>query len=227
MLVAACSTFFTGCQVEDPGPRQFAERAFSIVDFDRLEIGSALHVEVEYAEFFSVKASGDRRNVEDLIVEKEGSTLVVGFRKSRERRHDTFITITSPELRAVTFSGASDTKVSGFESDEPFAVSLSGASVCQLSVDTREMDIVLSGASYLNLRGSGEVMDADLSGASVLKAFSFPVASADVRLAGASSSEVTVSDNLDVRASGASHLVYRGAPTVGSDLSGASSVSQE
>lgn len=227
MLIAGCGAFLTGCQVEDPGPRQFAERAYSIVDFDRLEIGSALHVEVEYADFYSVKASGDRRNVEDLIIEKEGSTLVIRYRNSRERRHDTFIQITSPELRAVTFSGASDSKVSGYDIDEPFSVHLSGASVCQLGIDAPEIDVMLSGASYLNLRGEGVTIDADLSGASVLKAFSFSSESATARLAGASSAQVKVSDNLDVKASGASHLVYRGSPSVTSDLSGGSSVSHE
>lgn len=226
-LLVFCILHLNGCYIEDPGPRQATERDYTVVDFDRLEIGSGLHIDVRQGEFYSVSARGDRRNVEDLVVEKEGSTLVIRYRNSRERRHDTFIEITSPELSSVTFSGASDSQVSGFVSEERFDVFLSGASVCQLSVDAPEMKVVLSGGSYLNVRGEGTAMNADLSGASALKAFSFPVAEADVRLAGASDAQITVRDVLDAKASGASHLVYRGTPSVSSEVSGASSVHKE
>jgi len=39
--------------------------------------------------------------------------------------------------------------------------------------------------------------------------------------------QVTVRESLNVVATGASHLIYRGAPTVSSDVSGASSIEKE
>jgi hypothetical protein len=226
LLIAILAVSLVGCDVEDPGPRQYAEKTFSIVDFDRLEIGSGLHIEVEQGSFYSISASGDRRNVDDLVVEKEGSTLIVRYKNSRERRYDTDIKITCPELHSVIFSGASDSKVSGFQTDGSFDVYLSGASLCQLDIDATELRAVLSGASYLNLRGEGDVMEADLSGASSLKAFRYNVKRGDIELTGASHGEVNVSEILNVVASSASHLIYQGSPSVSSELSGASSVTQ-
>ena len=226
-LIALISFLLTGCFVEDPGPRQETERQYTIVDFDRLEMGSGLHIDVEYSSFFSVTASGDRRNIDDLIVKKEGTTLVIRYSNHHERRHDTFIKITTPVLNAVNFSGGSESRVSGFTAVEAFNVFLSGGSVCQLDVDASMLTTVLSGASYLNVRGSGDVLDADISGASALKAFSFPVSDATVHLSGASDARVTATDHLYVTATGASHLVYRGNAVLSSEVSGASSVSQE
>ena len=224
LLVAA---LLSSCHIDDPGPLQEVERQYAIVDFNRLEMGDAFHIEVEHGNFFEVNVRGDRRNVDDLTVKKEGSTLVIRYSKHRQRRHDTYIRITMPELNAVNFSGASESRVYGFSDAGDFDVYLSGASVCQLDVDAEDLRTVLSGASYLHIRGAGEKLVADVSGASALKAFSFPVTQANVFLSGASDGQVTVIDALDVTASGASYLIYRGNPALSSDLSGSSSVHQE
>jgi hypothetical protein len=90
-----------------------------------------------------------------------------------------------------------------------------------------EFKTVISGASVVNLRGSASTLDAEITGASVLKGFNFPVVSADIVATGASHGNVTVADDLNAVASGASSVTYRGNPTVTSDVSGSSSVNKE
>lgn len=226
ILISLMVLTFTGCYVDDPGPRQEAEHQYAIVDFDRLEIGSDLHITVEKDNFFSVKASGDRRNIEDLVVRKEGATLVVRYKNFRERRHDTFIHITMPGLASVNFSGASESRVDGFTS-ETMDVYLSGASLCQINVNTPSLKVVLSGASYLSIRGAGQTMEADVSGSSAMKAFDFAVADASIAVSGASDAQIAASSALVVTATGASRVTYRGNPSVTSEVSGASLLQQE
>lgn len=221
------SMILTSCFVEDPGPIHEVERNFAVVDFDRLEMGNAFHIQVHQGDFFEVRVRGDRRNIDDLIVITEGSTLVIRYNKFRNRRHETHITITMPELYTVNFSGASDSRIDGFHNAENFDVYLSGASVCQLDVESTRVNTVLSGASYLNLRGEAQELRADISGASALKAFGFPVMRADVVCSGASDGSLTVTEYLKVVATGASHVVYRGDPTVDSDVSGSSEVERD
>ena len=223
-LAAVFSLLLNACYVDDPGPLQEVERQYAMVDFDRLEIGDALHIEVTQGEYFAVNIRGDRRNIEDLEVTKEGTTLLIRYDKSRQRRHDTFVTITMPQLYAANFSGASESRVHGFSNEGVFNILLSGASVCQLDVEADEIDVVLSGASYLSIRGTGDSMKGDVSGASTLKAFACPVQRADLSFSGASHGEVEVYQELQVVASGASNVVYRGTPAVASEVTGASSV---
>lgn len=225
--ILAASAILSACETEDPGPLQEAEKEFAIVDFDRLEIGSAFNIRVEEASTYGIHVRGDRRNIEDLEVFKSGSTLVIRFDDYGNRNHQTFITIRMPGLKAVNFFGAAVSTVEGFESDEELDLHLSGASVCQLNAGYREVNLVLTGASTLQMYGLGDIIHADISGASVLKAYDFPVREADLDVSGASSGKVTVTDELNAVATGASSLLYRGNPKVNSTVSGASSVSKD
>jgi Putative auto-transporter adhesin, head GIN domain len=226
-ILIACLTLLSSCEREDPGPIQRAEKNYSLIDFDRLEMGSAFHIEVEQANTYSIHVKGDRRNLDDLEVYKSGTTLIIRFDENANRSHDTYITITMPRLEGINFSGASVSTITGFESDDDLEFILSGASVSQLDAGYREVDLTISGASSLVMHGLGDELEAEVSGASILSAFDFPVRDAEIKLTGASQGKVTVTDELDVEASGASALLYRGNPSVTSNTSGNSSVNKD
>lgn len=226
MLLLAAMTF-SACETEDPGPLQVYEKEFSLIDFDRLEMGSAFNIQVVQSANFSIHAKGDRRNIDDLKVFKSGKTLIIKFDEYANRIHETYITIKMHSLEAINFSGASASNIKGFGSDENLDLYLSGASVCQLSADYREINLILSGASSLLLNGQGDELSAEISGASLLKAFDYPVQQASVSLSGGSIGKVSVADELNAVATGASSLLYYGNPAVTSNVSGASVVQQD
>ena len=136
-------------------------------------------------------------------------------------------TVTMPTLRAVKFSGASQSTINGFTHLTDLAVELTGASKSTVNVGASRLAINLTGASELTGTGSGSELRADLSGASRLVTVEYPVSNAALDLSGASSARIWVADALTVKASGASNVRYRGTPRVNSTLSGASTVSQE
>lgn len=224
LLCLFLSLNLLSCECEDPGPVQRTEREFDIIDFDRLEIASALDVRVEQSNVYSIEVRGDRRNIDDLDVYRSGSTLIMRFDDNSNRNHETFITITMPHLEGANFSAASSSKVNGFESDEDLDLHVSGASVCQLNAGYREVNVTLSGASNLLMSGLGDEINAEISGASVLTAFDYPVREADINVSGASSGKVTVTDELTAVAASASSIIYRGNPSVTTTISGGSAV---
>lgn len=226
-LFLLLSALLFNCHTEDPGPIQEDSKTFSIIDFDRLEMGSAFNIQVEEGSIFKIKARGDRRNLNDLDVYKTGNTLIVEFKNDRNRKHDTYIEITMPALRGVNFSGASISVIDGFESEGEFDFYLSGASKSQLNAGYRKINFFISGASTLRAVGLGDEMSANLSGASYLQAFDFPVREATLKLSGASISRITASNQLNVTASGASHVYYHGNPTLNAEISGASKVQKD
>jgi hypothetical protein len=214
----------TSCDTEDPGPIQQTEKEFSIIDFDRLEIASALDVRVEQSNVYDVQVRGDRRNVNDLEVYKSGNTLVIKFDDNANRIHETYITITMPRLDGAIFSAASSSKVNGFESDADLDLHVSGGSLCQVSAGYREVNLTLSGSSSLLMSGLGDEINAEISGASGLTAFDYPVREANINVSGASNGKVTVTDELMAVAAGSSSLIYRGSPSVVTEISGGSTV---
>lgn len=225
LAILIVSVALTGCErYEDDGALQYQEENFSISDFERLEIGDAFVIRVEQGNYFSVQVRGDRRNIDDLEVRKSGNTLVVRYDEYENRQYETYIDIVMPTLAAATLSGATQSVITGFEEVENFSLSLSGASVAQADLVAANLSIVLSGASVADLRGASSTLTAEVSGASTLKAFSFPVQTAEVNVSGASVGKVTVANHLHAIATGASTVLYRGNPVVDSEASGGSSI---
>jgi hypothetical protein len=172
ILLLSASVWLTAClNDEDPGPRQQDARSFAVVDFDRVEAGDALDVTIVAGTHYTIKAEGDRRNLDDLEVFKSGNSLIVRFDESENRQYTTFVTISMPELVGINFSGAVNGKVSGFDDVARLDVTLSGASLGQVDMDADELYLNVNGASQLRLRGEGNLMDGSISGASVLTAF--------------------------------------------------------
>lgn len=214
----------TSCNLsEDPGPIQYNEEVYTVSDFNRLDIGDAMHVTVVKGTFFEINAKGDRRNLDDLEVSKVGNTLVARFTKNRNRRHTTYITISMPELVGANFYGATTATVGGFDIDE-FSVNLSGASYAQVDIGAIIIKVNLSGASNLTLAGSSEKVISDVSGASLLKAYSMDAEDFTVTASGASHAYVKASRTLVAEASGASSILYRGEAVVTSKASGGSTI---
>ncbi len=226
-ILLLSSVFILSCNEEDPGPRQSDSRTYAIVDFDRIVTGDAMIINIKQGNSFSIEANGDRRNLEDLMVYKTGSTLVIRYEHYEKRQYNTSLNITLPALMGADFSGAANAQISGFTDINEFDLVLSGASLAQLDLEITELNFVLSGASQLRLTGKGETLHGTLTGASLLSAFSYPSSQAKLTVSGASNAKVSVSQALDVNASGASLVLYRGNPQLEVETSGESIVKPE
>lgn len=221
------SLAISSCNEEDPGPRQSDSRTYSIMDFDRIEAGDALIITIKQGTSFSIQADGDRRNLDDLMVYKNGSTLMLRYEHYEKRNYNTSINITLPTLSGSDFSGAVNAQISGFTNINQFDLALSGASLAQLDMEVTELNFVLSGASQLRLTGKGEALLGTLTGASLLSAFTYPSSQAKLIVSGASNAKVSVTQALEVNASGASLVLYRGNPQLKVEASGESIVKPE
>lgn len=221
------SILITSCLEEDPGPRQSDSRQYAISDFDRIVAGDALVVTIKQGNSFSIQADGDQRNLDDLLVYKNEHTLIVRYDHFEKRQHSTSVIIILPTLIGVDFSSAVNATISGFTNVIEFDLSLSSASLAQLEVEASVLNFSLNGASQLRLRGNGEALNGSLSGASLLSAFNYPATKAKLVVTGASNGKVNVSQQLEINASGASLILYRGNPQVKAEVSGESIVKQE
>lgn len=226
-LALALTFIFSSCIDEDPGPRQSDTRSFAFVDFNRVEAGYGLVVNITKGNTYSVAADGDRRNLDDLVVFKSGNSLILGFRNSDKRQYLTYVNISMPDLQGVNFSGAVNATVTGFSTNSFFDATLSGASLAQMNISSDELTLNISGASQLRLVGSGEKMNGLVSGASLLTSYDYPVAEATLNVSGASSGRISVSQQLKGTATGASLILYRGQPSVEVESSGESMVRKD
>ncbi|KAA0991549.1 head GIN domain-containing protein [Dyadobacter aurulentus] len=205
-------------------PRGTHTETYDLQNFDELEMGDAFQVRVVSGAKFSVSATGELNDLDDLDVFVHEGKLVARYDDWRNNRKRMDIDIVMPDVEEVNFSGAVNAKLLGFENLPSIHVELSGASRCEFDGSAREMDFDLTGASRLKLSGNAKFLDGELSGASQLIAFDLPVEESDINLSGASQAQVSVSKLLKVDANGASAVRYRGNPAIDKKLSGGSTL---
>jgi hypothetical protein len=221
-LVAGCAP------VSITGSGDVVTREEEITDFQEVSISHSFEVDITQGDSFSVVIQVDDNIVKHLEVVKQGDTLRIGLKPGRSynvRSATLQAEVTMPELRRLDLSGGSDATLTGFKSTAALDVDLSGASSLRGDIEAGDARFDLSGGSDLTLTGSAQDVTIDASGSSELDLADFPVADVDVHASGSSNVTLNLGGRLDVDASGASHVIYLGSPTLGKiDTSGSSTV---
>ncbi|MHB0875021.1 MAG: head GIN domain-containing protein [Anaerolineae bacterium] len=224
--VLACSPLNFGRRTTGSG--QLENRTYDLADFSALDVSHAFEVNVQRGDSYSVVVTADDNLFRYLTVTRRGSTLRLGVDPDAGTVFGTITLradITMPELTAVSLSGASRCNVSGFASGQDLSAELSGASTLDGDMSVVDARFELSGASRAELAGSAEDLTIDLSGAASLDLSDFRAVNARANLSGGSRASLDVSGRLDYDVSGGSHLDYSGNPSLGAtERSGGASV---
>jgi hypothetical protein len=216
---------------------------FDFSGFSRVRIERALSVDILRADAYSVTIGDDFSHIRMEVI---GDTLCIE-RRSHEWFHARpHVVVTMPLLREVTIGGACQGKAIGFQSNENFALKLNGASQMEMGSMTAgnlkadvsgasnltgdisysgEALLKVSGASRVVLQGAGNTGRFDFSGASQARLGNLALRGVELKLSGASSAQLKVSDRMDFDLSGASRMEYTGSPVIGRmQINGASVV---
>ena len=198
-------------------------------DYTGLRVASAFNVQVAFSdteERIIVEANSD---IQDrVIVKKEGNNLVVRLKRSTNIRGNATLNvyITTRNIHFFDISGASAVTLDNtIILQRDGRIEVSGASNFTGEINAPGLEVDASGASDIDLFGDVSLLNAELSGASNLREYDLVTNQLDMRLSGASNAYLTVQEKIDIRASGASTLNYKGDAVIGNkDLSGASEV---
>ncbi|MFC1916846.1 head GIN domain-containing protein [Chloroflexota bacterium] len=229
MVVLLTSGLLVSCRGVLIGSGKIKTEEYTVRDFTSVEISSAFEFEITQSDSYGVSITADDNVIEKVEATKEGSTLKIGLKTIPSLGPVTLkATVTMPQLRGLTVSGASRGNVSDFSSKENFDLNVSGASRVTGDVTAGNSDFEVSGASTVQLEGLANNMVANVSGASRFNFGGFIVNNANVIFSGASTGTANLNGRLDADLSGASKLSYIGEPTMGNiNTSGASSLSKK
>jgi hypothetical protein len=229
--LAVASLSLGGCFVSKSGPAivgsgQTISKEYSLADFSKVAAGSTFQVEITQGDGYRVTLIIDDNLPDYLSVSRSGDTLRIFTQPNVSLRNATLkARVVMPSLAGLDLSGATRTTVSGFASDNPLAIRVSGASNLRGEIKNGEADVSASGASHLELRGSAARLKVHVSGASHVNLEGYGSGDTSARAEGASHLTVNPSGHLTANASGASSVRYAGRPaSVQANASGASSV---
>jgi hypothetical protein len=244
LAAAGCSFFPT---VEGSGfPKT---TSYNEAGFTRLSADHAFKVHVIPDTAFSVTVTCDDNIVPYLVVDTTGDAIRVGLLDGYNYRQVILSAeVHMPSLAGMSLSGASEARVdTGFVSQAPLAVNLSGASAIEIAALTcgpltadvsgastfsaqtltaASLSAVVSGGSTMSASGTTAGETLNVSGASTVRLQGLTSSHASVTLSGASKAYVNAgSGQITLSASGVSTLYYAGNPTfVINDLSGGSTI---
>ncbi len=201
---------------------------YTFSDYQNIETESAFTVYVEFSDTEeSIVIEANENLFEYIEVSKGSDNLKIGFRKNISIKGSATLKayITTSDVSGYFASGASRFIVEDEIITEDATVFLSGASQFIGEMYVENLFVEMSGASSIDIIGESASTNVTASGASSIRDFEFSTEYLSVNFSGASMASLTVTDKMDVSASGASIIRYKGDAVINSqNLSGGSQI---
>ncbi len=223
------------CAATPRGEREYRyesdrnSRTFEFTDFDEVRVSSSFKVKIYEAEQHSVKLSGSRGDMDQVIIHQSGDRLTFSHENEDEWNNgsrDVTIFIYMPDLEYFRASGECKGDIEGFNLDN-LEIDLSGETDFDMDVEADLLDIDMSGAAKLRIDGDARELKAGLNGGSYLNSYDLDAAKVSISISGRATARVFADDEISVSASGESRVTYRGNPNATVSESGNSNVRQD
>ena len=201
---------------------------YSFSDYDQINVESAFTVYVEFSdteEKIEIEVNDNLHQYMEIT--KDASILKIRFQDNISISGSTTLNayITTKNVTGYAASGASRFFVEDDVEAEDASIFLSGASKFTGEMHVINLNADLSGASILELTGESDDFNLTASGASIIGDYDFSTENLNINLTGASNASLTINEKMDVIASGASVLSYKGPADIDSqNLSGGSQI---
>lgn len=231
-FAVALVTLFTSCSKDRVRPSgDIVSEDRNVSDFHQLDVSDAFSVWVNYSDSEEgLRIEADDNLLSYIKTYVDNGRLVIMLDRDLNIRGNSVLRayVTVKSLNSIHGSGAAEFSLNNTVIAEGLDIRLAGASTLFGPVQTVNMTTRISGASELYLTGHTDDMSIEASGASEFGSYGLDVDHLSANLSGASGVELTVNKTIRIKASGASHLYYKGdAVTTSIDLSGASEVEKK
>ncbi len=179
-----------------------------VTGFTKIDAGGAINVQVFAQKDYSVEVQADDNLLTNIKTEISGDTLKIYSEDRISPKTQINVKISMPSIESLDVSGASSGNV--------------------VNIKTDSLELRASGASKISVKGETQTLKAGASGASTIDAEALQVEDAEVEASGASKAIVSVTNELNIEASGASKISYIGEPkNITQNSSGASSITKK
>jgi len=228
-LIAAIAFAFTSCDKVITPSGNVTQVSHSFNGYDAIDISDAFNATINFAPIQpGIVIEADDNIHEYIDIKKIGDRLYIGLERnyniSGPATLKAYIS-TLDDISGIYASGASMITMADECSTDNLRMEASGASRIIGAIDVNALSSNLSGASNFELTGEADDISAVLSGASTLGSYDLTVQDLEINMSGASNCRLTVDQTLDVTASGASSMLYRGDGIVTHEnLSGGSTI---
>jgi hypothetical protein len=201
----------------------------TIVDYSGIEVSTAFTVDVTFSsteEKIVIEANDNLHAYIDVI--KSGNNLRIKLKDNINIHGNATLKAhitTGNTLEEIFVAEASLVTLNNQLDATDVTVSLAGASFLNGPITAQSITVFADGASNVTMQGTADTFTVNAAGASIVGTFDMIAQNADINLSGASNASITVNGIINLTASGASVLNYKGTANVDQlDLSGGSQI---
>ncbi len=219
-LTIISTLLFTACQDDDlyivPSSR-ITTVAVPVSGFKKLQVSNAFKVHVTFSETEESVLVESNENIHPVIdIRQQGDNLYIGLYKNTKISGNAVLNvyIKTKYLDRIQAMGASIVELQNKLLNDDLEVNLEGACILKGQLEVDEIDANVIGASILDLTGYSNHFNLRAEGASIMTGFGFETQNLNAFVYGASNITLTVSEKLNVTASGASMVIYKGNGTI-------------
>lgn len=206
----------------------------NVSGFHAIRVSSAIDLYISQSGTEAVAVSASEEKYRDRIrTEVDNGVLKIWFDNgsnwklwnSGNKKLKAYVSVR--QLDRLTASGACDVLIDGILRSNSLDVNLSGASDLKGNVEIGTLNMDQSGASDVTISGRTNNLKIGVSGASSFRGFDLETENCQARASGASDIRITITKELNAKASGASKIQYKGSGVIREiHSSGASSISK-
>lgn len=224
LLASLCLLF----GVSSLNAQNLSSETRNVDNFSAIAVSDGVDVFIKQGPTHEVVVKTSKSQMDKIITEVSGDNLRIKMKKGNNWswRNNTSIKVyvTMPDLKAISASGGSDVTAEDLNLDN-LDISTSGGADVDLSLEVGELKISCSGGADVALEGKARDMKVSLSGGSDLNAQKLVANSCKISTSGGADANINVTGDLEMVASGASDINYRGNPNViSSKSSGAADI---
>lgn len=210
-------TFMFACSTDD---KIFTSSTITtderiVENYDGIDVSSAFTVDIEFSDTEELIEIEANKNLQQhIIVENHKGKLKIKLDNNIRIHGGNMVLkahiITKNPISSVSANGASHIVFVNTLHADNVSFKVTGASSITGSIESGIIDAEIGGASSLILNGMTTTLNGSLSGASLLSNFNLITDDVNLHLSGASNSSITAKNKIDLVASGASVLRYKG-----------------
>lgn len=194
------------------------KRTVKTAAYDKIMVSGDFEVKLVYGTEGAIAVSGERNQINELVVVSDGKILKIypkkGFRKWCDDLKSIEITIPFESLDEVVLAGSGRIICEDIIKASQLQTSISGTGRMVLSVDASETRAFVSGSAYMLLSGTTSKFVSTVSGDGALLAYGLQSSDTEATIIGAGNSQVFSSDRITATVSGSGRIHYKGNPTV-------------
>lgn len=211
VLLPLLSAFASACTDIGSGEKEMYEERL-LGEFDGVKVSGGIRVTVYFDPATRVEINTGSANPGRIYTRVRDGVLQIGQKSTFFASRSASVVVYTPEVNFLEASGGSEIRIDETISGKNVELKASGGSNMHAGVNTDFLRVRASGGADMRLAGFASELAAQASSGSRISGYDLETALAGVEASSGADVRITVSDELNARASSGGGIRYRGNP---------------